>query len=116
VFERVSQKVQASQVSPLLRSIAREIVERTAAIVQLECRLEAVRGDSASGTGGPGHIAPRLANHRSELRLAEAELNRLGWKRDASAPLRFLRAAGGGMAWQPEETSFFLALRLSWSA
>jgi len=103
-------KAQARRMSPLLRSIAKEIVERTAAIAQIECQLAAPRKKNL------GQLVSLLASHRRELRLAEAELTRLGWKREKSAPLRFSSAREDGVAWQPDESVFYLDLGLSWSA
>ena len=71
---------------PLLRSIMREVCERSTAIAQIETHLEKL--------SRPRKMSPefydlrgRLATHRRELRLARKELSRLGCVLDESNPM-----------------------------
>ena len=96
---------------PLLRAIAREIVERTLAVLALEERL--------AGLGrfrGPARrLEARLASHRKALRLIDRELWTLGWKRDPEKPLKFVRrraTSSGDDTWNLAGTAFRKALEL----
>ncbi len=67
---------------PLLGSIGREIEERAAALAELESKLE-------SETEGRHNMAAEAAAHRRGLRLARAELERLGCSVLGTTPLTF---------------------------
>lgn len=102
----------AMRLIPILRSITREIRERTRGIDDLESRL-----NSASAQAGqdgrsidPFEIQPALANHRRQLRLAKQELARLGCILDEDHPLRILipgedGTISGGFAWDAVDDS-----------
>jgi hypothetical protein len=77
----------ATRLVPLLRSITREIRERTHAVEHLEARLMSHRN---SGWPGEPQVRAELACHRRELRRAREELARLGCALDESHPLRVL--------------------------
>lgn len=80
---------QASQLVPLLRSITREMRERTHAVEHLEAKLRDAR------RAGPDSeaflsVQAELSTQKRELRLARKELERLGCALDDSHPLRVL--------------------------
>ena len=97
----------ALRLVPLLRSIMREICERSSAIAQLETHLEKL---SRPGKKSPGFydLQARLSTHRRELRLARKELSHLGCVLDGSHPMR-VRIPGNsgelshGYTWVAEE-------------
>ena len=75
----------ARELLPLLSSIGREIEERTKLVEDLEARIEQL-------TRSKDDESLRLsvaeaANHRREIRLARAELERLGCRVVGTAPL-----------------------------
>ncbi len=77
----------ALRLVPLLRSIMREVCERSTAIAQLETRLEKL---SRSRKKSPESydLQARLATHRHELRLTRKEVSRLGCELDENHPMR----------------------------
>ncbi len=77
----------ALRLVPLLRSIMREICERSSAIAQLETHLEKL---SRPLKKSPEFydLKSRLATHRHELRLTMKELSRLGCVLDGRHPMR----------------------------
>ena len=104
----------ALDVTPLLRSIAAELVSRSLAILDLEARLEATQELPGDHEREVGLLAADLANQRRELRHAENELRRLGWKRDQDRPLRFFSATRPDEAeWQLQGTGFYRSLDLA---
>jgi len=64
---------------PLLRCIAIEIQERTAACQRIEAVIGARRPTRRPRAVNVQALAARLAEHRAELRSAATELKRLGW-------------------------------------
>ena len=96
----------AGQLVPLLRSITREILERTKAIEALEATFDAVQMPMRSRRGAARDFRTQaeVANHRRELRRAKQELSRLGCALDSDHPLRILIPGEdgemqGGYAW-----------------
>lgn len=96
---------------PLLRSIAKEVVERSYTIVQLEDETRAHATDSVDVL----ELVSRLANHKRELRHSIEELRDLGWERDPEQPLRF-RSSGAGagetFTWSPEDSFFYRSAQI----
>lgn len=98
-------------VTPLLRSIAAELVSRSLAIIDLEARIEATQALQGDHDRDVSLLMADLATQRRELRRAENELKRLGWKRDQRRPLRFLSATSPDEAeWQLAGTGFYRSL------
>ena len=64
---------------PLLRCIAIEIQERTAAVQRIEAVIGARRPTRRPRAVNVQALGARLAEHRAELRSAATELRRLGW-------------------------------------
>jgi hypothetical protein len=97
------------RMAPLLRSIAREIKERTRAILELEARLASLGGARRAHREEAVAFESQLSAHRRELHAVEKELGRLGWTRDEQHPYRLLMRTSSGLAlaWRPEETGFF---------
>ncbi len=77
----------ALRLVPFLRSILREVCERSTAIAQLEHRLERLTGPEKESSRYYD-LKARLATHRHELRVTMDELTRLGCVLDAGQPLR----------------------------
>lgn len=104
----------AERMMPLLRSIGREIRERTRTLARLEQEL-AARSEAPLARDRGEHDAEthalesQLSLHRRELRRVEKELARLGCDLDLDHPLRILIPGVGG-AWayegQLDDTSF----------
>jgi hypothetical protein len=78
----------AERLIPLLRSITREIRERTTAIERLDLLLDAPA--SAQLLARQHELTARLVEHRRALRNAERELSGLGCILDEDHPLRVL--------------------------
>jgi hypothetical protein len=98
-----------SDVSPLLRSIAVELRERTSAVHELEERQSMLEPQAGAHEKELLNIIACLAVHRRELRGARKELERLGWIVEEIAPLRLVRmddALTGEAAWQITDTGF----------
>jgi hypothetical protein len=102
----------AEQLVPILRSIAREIDERTRTIERLEDTIDvpstatrrSVRSIELRGREAD------LAHQRRELRLAKQELGRFGCAMDEDHPLRILipgedGTLANGYAWNPTDES-----------
>jgi chromosome segregation ATPase len=86
----------AERLMPLLRSIGREMRERTKAIDSLEQRLEALSDSRRVHGEEIASLESQLSNHRRELRRIESEVGQLGCNLDADHPLRILIPAEGG--------------------
>jgi len=100
----------AANIVPLLRSIAKEITERSLAILNLESCGKVV--DVAEED--PLQVAA-LANQRRELRHSMKELEDLGWERDRRGPLQFKSRKSGEQetyVWRPEDSYFFKTAEL----
>lgn len=81
----------AARLVPLLRSITRELSERTEAIELLEARLDTRGGVGKREPSAESAITrSELAQQRRDLRLARQELARLGCELDEDHPLRVL--------------------------
>ena len=102
---------EAAKLVPLLRSITREIEERTRAIDALEHSLSAAQATAgAVGRATQDTLVRQaeLAGQRRELRLAKQELARLGCALDQDHPLRVLipgehGGMGAGFAWSASD-------------
>ena|SRR5690349_17865049 len=81
---------------PLVRSIGRELRERTRVIEALEVRE--ARGERSAG------LEAELSAQRRELRACEKELARLGYGIDADDPHRIV---GRGTSISFDDTQFF---------
>jgi len=100
----------ARRTLPLVRSITREVRDRSRAIAVLEAQLES-RGPEKhdGGRDEVARIEARLALARRELRQAEKELMRLGWIVERAEPMRLIYHSNEGAAdltWQPDDTGF----------
>ena len=80
----------AERMMPLLRSIGREIRERTKAIVALEEHVAALSTHSSVHALDRAVAEAQLALERRELRRCERELKELGCNLDADHPLRIV--------------------------
>jgi Uncharacterized conserved protein (DUF2203) len=76
----------ADALAPLLRSIGRELVERTALTVELERRLAELRASPFFSDERRG-LEAELALQRRELRHCRAELQALGCSVIGTTPL-----------------------------
>ena len=95
---------------PLLRAIAREVQERTRAIVDLELRVERI-DDKTDSLEELLSMQSELTTHRDELTRVESELTQLGWSLEEFDPLRLLMPGGDGtghVAWRLEPSGFYL--------
>ena len=99
----------AERLVPLLRSIAREVKERTEAIQFLEARVESFQKSPHIHAEDLRLTEATLAIERRELRHVHEELGRLGCELDEDNPQRIL-VAGEGQAftftWQLDDTQF----------
>jgi hypothetical protein len=75
----------SSRILPLLVSIAREIQERRAALVDLEFDSFCLGRQDARARD----LDAEIATHRRELRRVFAEVGRLGWSVVEGEPPRF---------------------------
>lgn len=78
---------------PLLRSISTELRERSDAIEDLDQRLLEIQSKGGARRKKSDEwldAQAALANHRRELRHAQAELSKLGCVQDQDHPLRIL--------------------------
>lgn len=110
-----SQNTEQRDVTPLLRSIAKELVARTLAIAELEARIARHGSHPGNDESKLQSMIATRANHHRELRLIDKELKRLGWRRDEATPMRFLSTDDDGIreyGWQLEGTAFFRSLDL----
>ena len=98
----------AERMMPLLRSIGREIRERTRTVAFLEARLAALAPTAHVHADEIQGLEAQLSAHRRELRRVEKELSRLGCNRDAENPLRILIGLDGSWAYEGglDDTSF----------
>lgn len=87
---------QASRLVPLLRSITREMSERTHAIEHLEARLRDTARTHGKDADETLAVQAELSTQKRELRQARKELERLGCALDASHPLRILIPGADG--------------------
>jgi hypothetical protein len=97
------------QIKPLLRSIAHEITERSAAVQALEARVDAIVESPRGRRDELLDLRAELAEHRHEIRLARKELEHLGWSFEEGESPMLVMSTGGGierLAWQPEQTGF----------
>lgn len=104
---KVGEFLTARRTLPLVRSIASEVRDRVRAIAVLESQLES-RGSRAHDD--TLDLGARLSTARRELRLAEKELQRLGWAVERSEPMRLVYGGEEGdadLTWQPEDTGFY---------
>jgi len=91
----------AERLMPLLRSIGREMRERTKAIDHLELRLDALADARHAHGEEIASLESQLSNHRRELRRVENEVGQLGCNLDADHPLRIvIPAEGGALAYE----------------
>jgi hypothetical protein len=94
----------AERLVPLLRSVGREIRERSEKIAELEALLGGT--DLERGR----RLESELALNRRELRRVERELAQLGCNLDADHPLRILIPGDGEQfAWETraDQTKFY---------
>ena len=77
----------AVRLSPLLRSIAREMQERTRALNLLEHRMEMLAADPYPDRDETNNLVAEIATHKRELRQAEKELRNLGCSVVGTEPL-----------------------------
>ena len=100
----------AERFLPLLRSVGREIRERTRAIDGLEEQLTTLSEDRALHHAAIAQVEAELSMQRRELRRVERELSDLGWSRDADHPLRIrIPGRGGSFTYegQHDKTRFY---------
>ncbi len=79
----------ASELLPLLGAIGREIQERTQTLALLEDRIERVSSKTRSDHHEVLGLVAEAAEQRRGIRLAKAELDRLGCSVVGTAPLTF---------------------------
>jgi len=89
-MDKTYEREDAERMMPLVRSIGREIKDRTRAIQALEYRRAVSGGELA------GSFDAELSMHRRELRQVTKELDRLGLSVDESDPLRILIPGASG--------------------
>lgn len=91
----------AEQLLPLVRSIGREIGERSRATTALEARLTELSEERDAHRDEIAHIESELSTQRRELRRIERELAELGCNLDEDHPLRILfPGRGETFAWE----------------
>jgi hypothetical protein len=94
----------AKQLLPLLESIVREVADRLHEIRVIQGRLAAF--EDVEATPEFFDLKAALSNHRREIRLATAELERLGCVVDEKYPLRIIIPGTDGnpeFQWDPGE-------------
>lgn len=100
----------AERMTPLLRSITRELVDRRRAVDSLEHELGTRERSQDERKDEVLLQEAELATHRRELRQLEKEVGRLGLELDEDHPLRILIPSSGG-AWTYEarldDTQFY---------
>ena len=103
---------EAERMVPLLRSIGREIRQRSRSVQRLEKRLGALERRTAEDPAETQGLVAEIAVERREIRLAKKELERLGCSLDEQHPLRILIPSKEG-AWayegHLEETGYHAA-------
>jgi hypothetical protein len=100
---------------PMLRSIARELLERSHAIFSLESQARTPDRLVHPQTKSDHSLVARLANQRRELGLSVKELESLGWERDNRQPMQFRSKAKGSeepYTWKPEDSYFFRSAQI----
>ena len=100
----------AERLLPLLRSIGREIRERSRMVDTLEERLATFSADRDQHRPEIARVESELSLHRRELRRVERELAELGCNLDADHPLRILiPGRGETFAWEKklDQTEFY---------
>ena len=109
--KRVYDREDAERMTPLLRSITRELRDRRAAIARSEHEARLARRQERHDEATA--YESELSTHRRELRQVEKELARLGLAIDAENELRILIPSSDG-AWAYEgmldDTQFFRRL------
>lgn len=103
-------RLDAERLLPLLRSIGREIRERSDAIDTLEERLATFSDARDEHREQITRMESELSLHRREQRRVERELAELGCNLDADHPLRILiPGKGETFAWEGplDQTSFY---------
>jgi DNA-binding transcriptional regulator/RsmH inhibitor MraZ len=91
----------ADRMLPLLRSIGREIRERTKAVANLEEHLDALSINPNVHAQEVAQTEAQLSTHRRELRRCEREIHELGCNVDADDPLRILiPSTDGALAYE----------------
>jgi hypothetical protein len=101
-----------TKVGPLIRSIAVELRERTREVRDLETKQRACEVDRGAHERELADITARLSVHRRELRMAQRELERLGWFVEEVLPLRLVHMDLDGSdqaTWQVTDTGFYRA-------
>jgi hypothetical protein len=105
----------ADRMAPLLRSIAKEVMERSFTIVKLEEESKALVGTHEAKQARAATLVAKLANQKLELRRSVEELSDLGWERDPEQPLLF-RAKGltgeSTYTWRPEDSFFYRSAQI----
>jgi hypothetical protein len=104
---------------PLLRSISRELAERSRAIESLEARLHFIQASPRAARAHAdeiGTLEAQLSTHRRELRQISKEVRRLGCDLDEGHPVRILiptTAEAGPSEPKLDDTHFYRPLGLS---
>ena len=96
--QQASQTRSPERLTPLLRSIQREITERVQRMGVLTERLEAFASTRRAHAEDVAQLESELSTHRRELRRIEKELSRLGVQFDAENPRAVLTANAVGQA------------------
>ena len=106
--KRLFDRQAAERMTPLLRSITQELIDRRRAVDRLEQEL--AQGQPLERSEEVLLREAELATHRRELRQLEKEVERLGLEFDEDHPLRILIPSSGG-AWAYEarldDTQFY---------
>ena len=109
--KRTFEREDAERMTPLLRSITRELRERRSAIARL--RHEARQAKRSAREDEHARCEAELSTHRRELRQVEKELTRLGLEIDAENELRILiPSTDGAFAYEGllDDTQFYRRL------
>jgi hypothetical protein len=96
--------------SPLLRSIAIELRERTRAVRELEAKQQTFTVEPVAHHKELADITACLAVHRREIRLAQKEIERLGWIVEELSPLQLVRIdleSAEQLIWPLTDTGFY---------
>lgn len=104
-----------STIIPMLRSIARELLERTHAIFTLESSANTPDSLKHPQTEDDYSLVAQVANQKRELGLSVKELESLGWERDRRRPMQFRTKVKGKeepYTWKPEDSYFFRSAQL----
>jgi hypothetical protein len=106
--KRLFDRQAAERMTPLLRSITQELIDRRRAVDRLEQEL--VQEQPLERSEEVLLREAELATHRRELRQLEKEVERLGLQLDEDHPLQILIPSSGG-AWAYEarldDTQFY---------